>query len=183
MNEFGAFTFLLMAVAVAVFLILVPTLLVLVVRKLVTRRPLGRHGRDWLLSLLIAPLVISAFAGSYIYAESKGIDEHTIVKWMNIILTAAFVFGFAVKNFWRFRKRQPFWVELGVLFVAHFVILQRLQWQTASYFWVIIVIGIPEMFVVFFLISLTFNPKAGPPSEDFPKLVRPPDDESGSSPD
>jgi len=136
-----------------------------------------------LLSLLIAPLLIAAFAGSYFYAASKGIDEHTVVKWMNIILTAAFVFGFAVKNFWRFRKRQPFWVELGVLFVAHFVILQRLQWQTASYFWVIIVIGIPEMFVVFFLISLTFNPKAGPPSEDFPKLVRPPDDESGSSPD
>lgn len=168
MNDFGAFTFLLMAVVVAAFLVLVPTVLVLLARKLVTRRPLGRRGRDWLLSLLIAPLAISAVAGSYIYATSKGIDEHTIVKWMNIVLTAAFVFGFAVKNFWRFRKRQAFWVELGVFFVAHFVFLQRLQWQTAGYFWMIIVIGIPEMFVVFFLISLKFNPKVGPPSEDFP---------------
>ena len=114
-------------------------------------------------------------------AASKGIDEHTTVKWMNIILTAVFVFGFAVKNFWRFRKRRAFWVELGALLVVHFVILQRLQWQKANYFWLMIVFGIPEMFVVFFLISLMFNPKVGPPSADFPKQVRPPDQESGSS--
>ena len=181
MNDIGPFALLAIAVAVAAFLVLVPTVLVLLGRKLVTGRPIGKRGRDWLLSLLIAPVMIAAFVGSYFYAGSKGIDEHTIVKWMNIILTAISVFGFAVKNFWRFRKRQAFWVALGVLLVAHFVILQRLAWQTAGYFWLMIVIGIPEIFVVFFLISLMFNPKAGPPSED-PKRVRPPD-ESGSSPD
>src|SRR5580692_9397820 len=134
MNDFGPFKLLLTAVAVSAFLVLVPTVLVLLGRKLVTGRPAGTHARDWLLSLLIAPLMIATFAGSYFYAESKGIDEHTIVKWMNIVFTAALVFGSALKNFWRFRKRGTFWVELGVLLVAHFVILQRLQWQTESYF-------------------------------------------------
>jgi len=123
--------------------------------------------------------MIATFAGSYFYAASKGIDEHTVVKWMSIILTAAVVFGFAVKNFWQFRKRRAFWVELGVLLAAHFVILQRLQWRTANYFWLMIVIGFPEMYVVFILIDHMFTLKAGRRSEDFPKLVRPPDDESG----
>jgi len=169
MYDSGAFNLLLMAVVVAAFLVLVPTVLVLLGRKLVTRRPLGRHARGWLLSLLIAPLVISAFVGSYIYAASKGIDEHTIVKWMNIILTAAFVFGYAIKEFWRFRKRWTFWLELGLLVVVHFIVLQRLHWETASYFWLMLVIGIPELAAVFFLMFLMFDPNAGPPSEDFPK--------------
>ena len=169
MNDVGPFTLLLIAVVVAAFLVLVPTVLVLLGRKLVTGRPVRTRGKDWLLYLLIAPLLITAFEGSYFYAASRGIDEYTIVKWMNIILTAVFVFGFAVKTFWRFRKRRAFWVELGVLLVAHFVILQRLQWQKANYFRMMIVIGIPEMFVVFFLLSLMFDPKVGPPSEDFPK--------------
>ncbi len=169
MYDSGAFNLLLMAVVVAAFLVLVPTVLVLLGRKLVTRRPLGRHARGWLLSLLIAPLVISAFVGSYIYAASKGIDEHTIVKWINIILTAAFVFGYAIKEFWRFRKRWTFWLELGLLVVVHFIVLQRLHWETASYFWLMLVIGIPELAAVFFLMFLMFDPNAGPPSEDFPK--------------
>jgi len=169
MNDIGPFTLLLTAVLVAAFLVLVPTVLVLLGRKLVTGRPAGRRWRDWLLSLLIAPLMIVAFVGSYFYAGSKGIEEHTIVKWMNIILTAAFVFGSAVKEFWPFRKRRTFWVALGVFLVVHFVALQRLHWQTAGYFWLIIVIGIPELFAVFILLSLMFAPSAGPPSEDFPK--------------
>jgi len=98
MNYFGSFTLLLIAVLVAVFLVLVPAVLVLLGRKLATGRPVWTRGSDWLLYLLIAPLMIAAFEGSYFYAASKGIDEHTIVKWMNIILTAAAVFGFAVKN-------------------------------------------------------------------------------------
>jgi len=121
MNDIGPFTLVLIAVVVAAFLVLVPSVLVLLVRKFVTGRSVGTHGRNWLLSLLIAPLMIAAFAGSYLYAASKGIDERTIVKWMNIILTAAFVFGFAVKEYWRFRKRRAFWVALGVFLVAHFV--------------------------------------------------------------
>jgi hypothetical protein len=99
MNYFGAFTLLLVAVVLATFLVLVPTGLLLLGRKLVTGRAAGPHGRDWLLSLLIAPLMIVAFAGSYFYAASRGIQEHIIVKWMNILLAAIFVFGYAVKKF------------------------------------------------------------------------------------
>ena len=182
MNSLGPFGLLVIAVVVAALFVLVGAIPILLGRNLITGRPAWTHVKEWLLYPLIATLMIAAFEGSFFYAASKGIDEHTTVKWMNIILTAVFVFGFAVKKFWRFRKRRAFWAELGVLLVAHFVILQRLQWQKANYFWLMIVFGIPEMFVVFFLISLMFDPKVGPPSEDFPKQVRPPDQESGSSP-
>jgi hypothetical protein len=58
--------------------------------------------------------MIAAFAGSYFYAASKGIEEHTIVKWMSILLAAVFVFGYAVKKFWDFRRKWTFWAGLGV---------------------------------------------------------------------
>ncbi len=125
--------------------------------------------KRWLLNIFAALLVIGVFGACFFYAMSKGIGDELVVKWMNIILTAALVFGYAVKEFWRFRKKWAFWSELGVLLVAHFVVLQRLHWKMASYFWLMVVIGIPEMFVVFVLIGLMFDPKAGPPSEDLPK--------------
>lgn len=157
MHYFGAFTLLLIAVVVAAFLVLVPTVLVLLGRKLVTGRPAGTHGRDWLLSLLIAPLMIAAFAGAYFYAASKGIEEHTIVKWMNILLAAVLVFGYAVKKFWDVRRKWTFWAGLGVLIVGHFALLSRLRWEQASYFWLIVVVGLPELAVVFFLLRLAFQ--------------------------
>ena len=132
--------------------------------------------------IFTALLIIGAFGACFFYAVSKGIDDELFVKWMNIILTAAFVFGYAVKDFWRFRKRWAFWLELGLLVVVHFMVLQRLHWEKASYFWLMVVIGIPEMFVVFFLIGLMFNPRVGPPSEDFLKQVRSSDRESGAKP-
>ena len=158
-NDFGPFTLLLTAVLVAAFLVLVPTVLVLLVRKLVTGRPTGTHGRDWLLSLLIAPFMIAVFAGSYFYAESKGIGEHTIVKWMNILIAAVLVFGYAVRKFWDVRKKWTFWAALGVLIVGHIAILSRLRWEQASYFWLVVVVGVPELALVFFLLGLTFKPK------------------------
>jgi len=166
MNDFGPFTLLLTAVVVAAFLVLVPTVLILLARKLVTRRPLGTHGRDWLLSLLIAPLMIAAFAGSYLFAASKGIDEHTIIKWMNIFMAAVFVFGYAVKKFWDFRRKLKFWAGLGVLIIGHFALLSRVRWEQASYFWLVVVIGVPELAVVFFLLGLTFKPKGRRSAEE-----------------
>ena len=62
-------------------------------------------------------------------------------------LVQLIVFGYAVKEFWQFRERWTFWGELGVLIVAHFTILQRLHWEQASYFWLMVVVGIPEMIV------------------------------------
>jgi hypothetical protein len=165
MNSLGPFGLLVIAVVIAALFVLVGAIPILLGRNLITGQPAWTHVKEWLLYTLIAALIIAAFAGSFFYATSKGIDERTTVKWMNIILAAVFVFGFAVKKFWRFRKRRAFWVELGGLLVAHFVILQRLRWQQANYFWLMIVFGIPEMFVVFFLVSLKFNPEAGPPAE------------------
>jgi hypothetical protein len=125
--------------------------------------------KRWLLTIFVALLMIGVFGACFFYATSRGIGDDLLVKWMNIIVTAAFVFGFAVKQFWRFRKRRTFWLALGVLLIAHFVVLQRLHWQMGGYFWLTIVMGIPEMFVVFTLIGLTFNPKASPPPEDSAK--------------
>jgi len=171
MNDIGPFTVLLIAAVVAAFLVLVPSVLVLLVRKFVTGRSVGTRGRDWLLSLLIAPLMIAAFAGSYFYAASKGIEEHTIVKWMNIFLAAVFVFGYAVKKFWDFRRKWTFWAGLGVLIVGHFALLSRLRWEQASYFWLIVVVGLPELALVFFLLGLTFKRKQPRTAEEIAAII------------
>jgi glucan phosphoethanolaminetransferase (alkaline phosphatase superfamily) len=69
--------------------------------------------KRWSLNIFAALLVIGVFGACFFYAMSKGIGDELFVKWMNIILTAAFVFGYSVKKFWRFRKRWAFWVELA----------------------------------------------------------------------
>jgi hypothetical protein len=118
--------------------------------------------RRWLLYIFMALLMIGVFGACFFYVMSKGTSDELFVKWMSIILTAAFVFGYTVKEFWRLRKRWTFWVELGVLVVAHFIVLQRLHWETASYFWLIVVIGIPEMVFVFFLMHTMFPTPESP---------------------
>jgi hypothetical protein len=52
---------------------------------------------------------------------------------------------------------------MGVLIITHFVTLQRLHWEAASYFWLMIVIGLPELAAVFFLIGLMFSAKTESP--------------------
>jgi hypothetical protein len=56
-----------------------------------------------------------------------------------------------------------------VLLFARFIILEHLLWQGGSYAWLLSVIGIPEMAVVYFLLSLMFDPKIRPPSEGLPE--------------
>src|SRR5208282_1329488 len=135
-------------------LVLMVAFLVYFIRRMVTGRSSQTSTKDWLLYFLIAPLMIAAFLGFFFYADSKGIAEEVRLKWMNIFITAAFVFGYTVKKFWQYRRRWTFWAELGVLVVAHFLALQRLHWEKPSYFWLTLVVGIPEMVVVFFLVSL-----------------------------
>jgi len=155
MNSSGPFFLLLIAVLVATFIVLMATVVVLLGRKLITGRPVGT---STLLYYLIAPLMIITLGGFYFYAESKGVNEHTIVKLMNILVAAVFVFGFAVRRFWSLHKKWTFWMALSVLIVGHFALLSRLRWEQASYFWLVLVVGIPEMAFVFFLLGLMFDP-------------------------
>jgi hypothetical protein len=115
--------------------------------------------------------MIAAFAGSYFYAASKGIEEHIIVKWMNILLAAVFVFGYAVKKFWDFRRKWTFWAGLGVLIVGHFALLSRLRWEQASYFWLIVVVGLPELALVFFLLGLAFKRRQPRTAEEIAAII------------
>lgn len=121
--------------------------------------------KRWLLYIPVALVMIGTFVGGFFYAMSKEVSEEVVVKWMNILVTAVFVFGYAVREFWQLRKKWTFWCELAVLLLAHFTILQRLRWQTASYFWLLIVVGIPEMALVFFLL-LMFQPNTRLSSEE-----------------
>jgi hypothetical protein len=150
-------------------LVLMVAFLVYFIRKMVTGSSSETKTKDWLLYFLIAPLMIAALLGFFFYADSKGVNEADTVKWMNIFITAAFVFGYTVKKFWHYRQRWTFWAELSVLVTVHFFVLQRLHWEKASYFWLILVIGIPEMATVFFLMGLMFQPKVNLPSEYSPK--------------
>ena len=83
MNSLGPFGLLAIAVGVAALFVLVGAIPVLVARNLITRRPVATHLTEWLLYVLGAALVIIAFVGSYLYAQHKGIDEYTTVKWMS----------------------------------------------------------------------------------------------------
>jgi hypothetical protein len=129
MDDLGPILLLVIAVVVAAFFVLIGILLILLGRNLITGRPAWTHAGKWLVYPLIATLMIVAFGASYFYAASKGINDHAIIKWANILFAAAFVFGNAVKKFWHFRKRWTFWAELGVLVVGHFALLSRLHWQ------------------------------------------------------
>ena len=148
-------------------LILLVALLIYFIHRIVTHRPQTRK-KDLLLYFLVAPLMIAAFLGFSFYANSKGIDEKVIAKWMNISITAAFVFGYTAKRFWRHRQKWIFWAVLGVLVVVHFVVLQRLHWEKAGYAWLMLV-GLSEMFVVFLLMGLMFESNT---SQDLPPVVR-----------
>jgi len=72
-------------------------------------------------------------------------------------MTAAIVFGSVIKAFWHCRQRAAFWAELCALMVAHCLVLQRLRWTIGGYFWLPIVVGLPEIFVVFILLGVTLS--------------------------
>jgi hypothetical protein len=118
--------------------------------------------RRWSFYIPISLLAIGVFLGFFFYAAHIGISDELTAKWVNVFMTALFVFGFAIKKFWQYRRRWTFWAELSVLVVAHFIFLQRLNWQKESYFWLAIVIGIPEMFITFILLALMFKPERLP---------------------
>jgi len=113
--------------------------------------------KRWLLYIPLALLIIGIFMGFFFYADYKRVSDELTVKRMTIFLTAAFVFGYSIKEFWQCRQRWTFWAELSAFFAAHFLILQRLHWEKDSYFWLPVVIGIPEMFVVFSVLGLTLR--------------------------
>jgi hypothetical protein len=113
--------------------------------------------KRWSFYVPLALLIIGAFVGFFLYADYERISDELTVKRMNIVLTAAFVFGYSLKEFWPCRQWLAFWAELSAFIAAHFLILQRLHWEKDSYFWLPLVIGIPELFVVFYVLILTLR--------------------------
>jgi len=166
MNGLGPFALLIIALVVGGLVLLLAAIPVLLVRNFISRRPVWTGVGAWLYYPLIATVMIAGLVGSYLYATSKGIEEYKTVKWANILITAVFAFGYAVKKFWLFRKKWTFWAELGVLVVGHFALLSRLHWEQASYFWLVVVVGIPELAFVSFLLSLMFDPHGNLTKED-----------------
>jgi len=90
---------------------------------------------------------------------------------MKILSTAVFVFGYAVKKFWNVRRKWTFWATLGVLIVGHTAILSLLRWEQASYFWFVVVVGVPELALVLFLLGLTFKPKQRRTAEQIADII------------
>jgi hypothetical protein len=163
------FLFLGLAIVIAAVVALVFLFLALAIFNLVTRRPFWTDMRHWLAYPLIAILIILPMEGFYFFASSRGVNQHETFKWLSIIITAVFVFGYAIKAYWLFRKRWTFWLVLSVLAATHFFVLSRLPWQRAGAS-LIYVIGIPELALVGFLLGLIFLRKPfgsehNPPSE------------------
>jgi hypothetical protein len=157
MNNLGPFGLLAVAVGVAVLFVFVGAIPIFVARNLITRRLAATHLKEWLIYVGGAGLLILAFLGFFLYAKNKGVDDYTVVKWLNISITTAFVFGVAVKSFWPLRTKWTFWVSLCILVAGHFALLSRLHWQQAGYFWLSLVIGIPELALVIIVLGITFD--------------------------
>lgn len=107
--------------------------------------------------VLIALVLIIGFVGTLLFLDSRGVPDKISLKWVNIILTAVFVFGYAVKRYWKFRSRWTLWAELALLSIAHFVLLARLSWTEGGYAWLLVVVGLPEIAVIFFLLDLMYT--------------------------
>lgn len=160
MDSLGPYGLLTIAVGIAALFVAVAAIPVLVVRNLVTRRPAATHLKEWLLYVLGAALLIITFVAFFLYGKHNGLDEYKTVKWMNILITAAIVFGYAAKRFWLWRRKWTFWAALCVLAIGHFALLPRLHWQQAGYFWLPVVVGLPELVLVVFVLEWVFEPHA-----------------------
>lgn len=158
MNDPGPFGLLAIAVGVAAVFVLVGAIPVLLARNLITRRPATTHLREWPLYVFSAALMIFVFVGCYLYAKHTGMAGYTVLKWLNILITAALVFGYTMKRFWPLRKKPRFWAVLGTLFLSHVLVLSRLHWQGPGYFWLPLIVGTPELALVIFLLGLTLDP-------------------------
>jgi Na+/proline symporter len=99
------------------------------------------------------------------YTSSRNISDKIILKWMNIVFIAVFVFGPAVTMFWQHRKKWIFWAEMSALILTHFMVWPRIRWLTEDKWWLIPLIGIPELAAVIFALSLSLGPNTWPPSE------------------
>jgi hypothetical protein len=158
MSDLGPFSLLAIPVGVASVFVLLVAIPILIARSLITRRPVATHLAEWPVYVLGAALLIFALVGSYLYAHHKRIPEYTVVKWLNISVTAFLVFGIAATEVWHLRKRWKFWAALGALAIAHFAFLSRLRWEQDGYFWLMVVVGLPELALIFFLLGLLSGP-------------------------
>src|SRR5712691_6538448 len=64
------------------------------------RRPSAISLRDQLLYVALALLLVAGIVLYVIYGRDRNIDADFNNRWVVICLTAAFVFGFAAKEFW-----------------------------------------------------------------------------------
>jgi hypothetical protein len=152
----GDFLFLGFAIVIAAVVALVLIFLGLAIRNLVTRRPFWTGMRQWLAYPLMGILIILPIEGFYFFTARRGVNQHEAAKWLNILIAAVFVFGYAIKSYWLFRKRWTFWLVLSVLAATHVVVLSRFPWQRTGTFFLISVIGLPELALVGFLLGLIF---------------------------
>ena len=106
---------------------------------------------------------------AYFFLRSeRPIPDLAFLKWINIALTAVLVFGYAARKYWKFRARWALWAELFVLLVAHFAVLSRLPWGDGGYAWLIVVVGLPEMILVFVILDLLYKPDPEISAESHP---------------
>jgi hypothetical protein len=152
----GDFLFLGFAIVIAAVVALVLIFLGLALHNLVTRRPFWTDMRQWLAYPLIGILIILPVEGFYFFTARRGVSQHEAAKWLNIVFAAVFVFGYAIKSYWPFRKRWTFWLVLSVLAAAHVAALSRFPWQRTGMLFLIYVIGMPELAFVGFLLGLIF---------------------------
>jgi len=104
--------------------------------------------------------------GFFFYADHLGVSDDITVKWFNAVVTAIFVCGLTVKKFWQYRRAWKLWTGLSGLVVAHFIFVQTLGWQKPNYFWMLVVIGLPEMFIAAILLTVLLKVNPAFLSED-----------------
>jgi hypothetical protein len=94
----------------------------------------GAMRGNW--DLLIYILIGAAVAFGAYWAAVDNVSDQSLVKWGGLALNTSVLFGYAIKQYWRFRRSTVFWEFIGTLLIIHtlifYLILRNVhQWRLA----------------------------------------------------
>jgi len=106
--------------------------------------------RNWDLVIYILIGCVVAF-GAY-WAAVQNVSDEALVKWGGLALNTSVLFGYAIKQYWRFRRSTVFWAVMGSVLIIHTLIFYLLlrnvhQWRLA-WFLIMYPIELPLITVI-----------------------------------
>ncbi|MGA6980627.1 MAG: hypothetical protein WCC95_02885 [Candidatus Sulfotelmatobacter sp.] len=116
--------------------------------------------RDWSIYAVVGFLIV---VGICLSAGAK-INASILTAWVTPIVTAGFVFGFPARTYWPYARRATFWATLFPPVLLHFLfflIILPPAWRGNPL--LVVIIGLPEMFMMYVALILVLGRPPRPP--------------------